>query len=237
MEIPRLWYTVKEVAAKWTCTEDEVLHLIQTHRITPSFLLKETGFRVMRKPADLGTADENGNLLDPVGYNEFFTDFFKNAPIETYSGLFSPTNFDADDGGLLSVNSQWRGELKRFPLIYGLPVYDYEETILFYPAEPIPITHEDLIVTEQEAQRFVTESTKSAVSSDKGESTRLTENLYKTVIAIAIDAYRHDPAAKKNTTVPEILEALKEVGVFLSENTVRDYLKKGAELIEREKTE
>jgi len=116
-------------------------------------------------------------------------------------------------------------------------IIDSKDDRIFMPIDSIKVKGNEILVSSEELQRFEAVCAKSAVKNDRSEpakeSTRLIENLYKTVAAIAKDAYGHDSAAKKSTTVADILAALEAAGVTLSENTVRDYLKKGAELIER----
>ncbi len=63
------------------------------------------------------------------------------------------------------------------------------------------------------------------------ENTKITENLLKMLIAIAIDGYGYKPHDKKNTTVQDISKALDSCGLSLSENTIRTRLKEAAELL------
>ncbi|HEV7928814.1 MAG TPA: hypothetical protein VGP12_01640 [Nitrosospira sp.] len=49
-------------------------------------------------------------------------------------------------------------------------------------------------------------------------------SLLKLVIAMAIGGYRYDPVAPQNNTVSEITKDLEELGISLSDDTVRKYL-------------
>jgi len=92
-----------------------------------------------------------------------------------------------------------------------------------------------VVVKMKEVERFESEAEttskqETAVTPTK-ESPRVIENLQKALIAVAMDCYGYDPAAKGNTAVTDIQKALDKIGLTLSENTIRDYLKKGAQLI------
>jgi hypothetical protein len=66
---------------------------------------------------------------------------------------------------------------------------------------------------------------------------KIQESLLKMVIAMAIDCYRFDPTAKKNTATSDIIEALEKIGLPLAENTIRTHLKNAAELLPRDFTQ
>jgi len=155
MKLKKAWYTITQVAEKWGCTEDDVLHQIQTHKLLIAFFLPETKFRVMRHPPGLGLCDENGNLLDPDGYNNFYDNFFKNEPVETYSGLFFPLSFNVDDYGIFSTKTEWVGN-SSFPLVLSeRDRHDIRrKPALFYLAESVPMTPASIIITASELQRF-----------------------------------------------------------------------------------
>ena len=56
-------------------------------------------------------------------------------------------------------------------------------------------------------------------------------NLLKLVIGMAVKGYSHDPAAKKNTTPREIADDLAELGISITDDTVRKYLKEAADTV------
>ena len=75
----------------------------------------------------------------------------------------------------------------------------------------------------------------------KKESTRKTESLLKLVYCMAIDKYGYDPKASRNDATGENNNsisdrALTKCGFEISNQTIKSYLEKGAELIEGKKT-
>lgn len=67
------------------------------------------------------------------------------------------------------------------------------------------------------------------VQAPKPLTTRETDTLLKMVIGMAIDAYRYDPKAGKSTVPREIADALTELGIEVSDDTVRKWLKRAAD--------
>ena len=73
---------------------------------------------------------------------------------------------------------------------------------------------------------------KSPVSTQHEEEKALTPNerssMLKMIISMAVKGYRYDPAATKNDAVVEITKDMEELGITLSDDTVRKYLKLAA---------
>jgi hypothetical protein len=61
--------------------------------------------------------------------------------------------------------------------------------------------------------------------------TKEQESLLKMVVGMAIGAYRWDPRARRNDVTSEIESDLARAGVPLDPDTIRKWLRKGAELI------
>lgn len=55
------------------------------------------------------------------------------------------------------------------------------------------------------------------------------DSLLKLVIGMAVKGYSYDPNAKKNSAVTEIATDLEKLGLSLSDDTIRKFLKEGAE--------
>ena len=66
------------------------------------------------------------------------------------------------------------------------------------------------------------------------ESPKTATSLLKLVIAMAIDGYGYDPEQRKSPVTKEIVEATQKAGIPLDSDTVRKYLKAGAELLPRD---
>ena len=94
-----------------------------------------------------------------------------------------------------------------------------------------------LRVPQEEVDRFVkdhgaparTRARKEAVS-DANQLGRLERNtLLKLVIAMAIEGYKYDPKAARNTAPAEIATDTEKLGIGVTDDTVRSWLKKAAE--------
>ncbi len=65
----------------------------------------------------------------------------------------------------------------------------------------------------------------------KPDSTRKTENLLRTLAAIAIDAYGYQPELPKSNAPQDIVDALSKKGLSFDPKTIRNWLKEGIELL------
>jgi hypothetical protein len=59
------------------------------------------------------------------------------------------------------------------------------------------------------------------------------ESVLKLIIGMAIKGYRYDPTSSRSATVSEITSDLEQLGLSLSDDTVRKWLKEAAELLPR----
>lgn len=67
--------------------------------------------------------------------------------------------------------------------------------------------------------------------------TRERTSLLNLVIGMAVKGYGYKPAASKNSAIPEIASDLHELGLSLSEDTIRKYLNESKELLSGDQTE
>lgn len=65
----------------------------------------------------------------------------------------------------------------------------------------------------------------------KAIGTRERDSMLKLIIGMAVAGYTYDPKANRGSAVPDIVADLAKHGVALSDETVRQYLKKAAELL------
>lgn len=100
----------------------------------------------------------------------------------------------------------------------------------FYPSGRLP---EDIVfvVRTDVLTDFVQSVKEETANSEKQLGTKEKDTLLKLVIGMAIKGYSHDPSASKNNTAKEIADDLAELGVSVSDDTVRKYLKLAAEFI------
>lgn len=76
-----------------------------------------------------------------------------------------------------------------------------------------------------------------AQAAEKPFRARERDSLLKLVIGMAVDAYGHDPKAPRSPTAQELADHLARLGIPLEADTVRKYLKEGAELMLSAETE
>ena len=62
-------------------------------------------------------------------------------------------------------------------------------------------------------------------------ATRERDTLLKLVIGMAITGYKYDPAASKSITPKEIADDLAALGMTITDDTVRKYLKQAADIV------
>ncbi len=70
-----------------------------------------------------------------------------------------------------------------------------------------------------------------ADTTDKPLSTTERNTLLKLVIGMAVKGYSHDPAASKSTAPKEIADDLAGLGITITDDTVRKYLKQAADAV------
>jgi hypothetical protein len=75
----------------------------------------------------------------------------------------------------------------------------------------------------------------SIQAADKPLHTKEWESLQKMVIGLAIGGYGYDPAAKRNSTVKEIVDDMESAGINISDDTVRKFLRKGMQYLPQDR--
>lgn len=73
----------------------------------------------------------------------------------------------------------------------------------------------------------------SVTFADKPVETRERESMLKLILGMAIKGYGYDPSANKTGTATEIAGDLAQCGLALSDDTVRSYLQKAAQHLEK----
>ncbi len=66
---------------------------------------------------------------------------------------------------------------------------------------------------------------------------RTRDNLLRLIIVMAVDGYSYDPKAAKSPTHKDLEGFADQLGISLSDDTIRKYLKQAAELLPGDKTE
>jgi hypothetical protein len=74
--------------------------------------------------------------------------------------------------------------------------------------------------------------TAAAVQLDKSSATRERESMLKLIIGLACGVYGYDPGAARNTATGEIKRDLERIGLAIDDDTIRKYLREGADLVD-----
>lgn len=104
------------------------------------------------------------------------------------------------------------------------------EQARYYPIGGIP-ENAAIVVTTNALLAFEKAIEEEEKNGGKLLSTRERDNLLKLVIGMAVNGYSYDPAATKSTAPKEIANDLSKLGMSLSDDTVRKYLKEAAESV------
>lgn len=67
---------------------------------------------------------------------------------------------------------------------------------------------------------------------EKPQSVTERDNMLKVILAVAMDAYGHDPQAKRSTATKDIQSALHTAGLNLSDDTIRRFIKQAEERLD-----
>jgi len=98
----------------------------------------------------------------------------------------------------------------------------------YYPAGGLP--EDAVLVVRMEALRKVQKVINKP--SKKEVSTRERDTLYKIIIGMAIRGYAYKPKAQRNNAIADIVRDLEHLGIPVSDDTVRKYIKEAAELLD-----
>lgn len=116
-----------------------------------------------------------------------------------------------------------------FRLMSALPRKKGEQA-KFYPIGGLP-KNAAMVVTTNALLALEKAIEEGETNGEKQLSTRERDNLLKLVIGMAIAGYRYDPAAAKSTAPKEIANDIAKLGMSLSDDTVRKYLKEATESV------
>ncbi|MFA7647925.1 MAG: hypothetical protein WCY15_13230 [Phenylobacterium sp.] len=83
-----------------------------------------------------------------------------------------------------------------------------------------------------EGDIYLAVSPLSAAGKGSGEvGTRERNNFLRALLGLAMSAYRYDPAGKRSSAVPEMVEDLKARGLSVSDDTIRRWLNEAVEVV------
>ncbi len=112
----------------------------------------------------------------------------------------------------------------------GLPIADWKS---LYETASAALTAQEAATRRALETVTLLQGELAATRTEVAQSlgTRERESLLKLVIGMAKKGYSYDPAALRSDRVPEIVGDLERCGIALSADTVRKYLRQGAELL------
>nr|MDP2190767.1 hypothetical protein [Rhodoferax sp.] len=118
---------------------------------------------------------------------------------------------------------------KVFQLKGKLPGKNHKPTS-FYPLGGLP-KDVAIVVTPSALLALEKSIGDGVVKEEKPLTTRERDTLLKLVIGMAVDGYGHDPAAAKSNVPKEVADILANLGMSVSDDTVRKYLKQAADTV------
>ena len=222
IKIPsRNYLTFQELQSRWECTDTDLRYAILSGALKPSVKIDrelsvphwQEGIRDELEPSGFLT-DENDQPIKtrPRGW-QYLQEPAQTAPFDCSFSLIS----DARDPDKPS-------EPDDFP----------SATWLLLP-EPVTLDRvaTDAVFLLKEIVRYEEEHGENAVQPGQTKSlgTRERETLLKLVIGMAMGGYGFNLTDRKNTAPKEIADDLAELGISITDDTVRKYLKQAVETV------
>lgn len=96
-----------------------------------------------------------------------------------------------------------------------------------------PFDMADFILKETEKHRNESMETQESITATSKPNPKAQESLLKMTIAMAIDFYGYDPTQKKSPVPKELTDIIERQGMNLDVDTVRKWLREGADLLPR----
>lgn len=149
MKLPeKEWFTIQEVANRWSCSVDDVLHFIQLLKLNPSFYLECVSCQIRIPNTVFGS----------------FETAYKGSHTGLVSMLLCKEDFCTK---LLSEKRPLKGDLKGSLLVAGPPVQYVagreNNCEILLPINATPITFDDILITREELLRFETEASQKPI--------------------------------------------------------------------------
>lgn len=222
IKIPdRNYLTFGELQLRWGCTEPDLRYVIMSGELKPS----------VRIDAELPMPNwQEGfsNQMEPSGY--LMDEYDVPLKIRPHGWLYLQEPFqNAPFGCHFSLISDDRDAEK--PDEPG----DFPRTTWYCLPEPMNLDRvaSDAVFLLKEVVRYEDGHGECEPKvKQKGEvPTRERDTLLKLVIGMAMKGYRYDPAAAKSSSTKDIADDLVALGMSVSDDTVRKYLKEAANTV------
>lgn len=147
MELPeKEYFKIKDVALRWKCSQDDVLHLIENNKLVPVFNFKSVECRKLI-PDGKGWAD-----ADPLLFKG------KVVPFRVI-GLWKMSNIRRFWSKYFPITTEWEGELAGQVFHADDKDAPFFKSFRVQVAESWKVTAADLLITLDEVLRFEAEHT------------------------------------------------------------------------------
>lgn len=217
--IEKKYYTFKELEARWECTTTDLIQSVIDGELVPSFHVP-SGSYLLNQFLPCDPQDPDSTCL-PRQMNDPRIGDVNNEVREWVSGfhyLIVPNRVGGVDGSFSYFSTSPVGH------DIGDICYSFEQ----------PIGIEDVLrsgtVMAAEVARVEARS-RDKPEQDKSLSTAERSSLLKLVIGMAIKGYSFDPMSKKNSTPKEIVDDLAGLGIPLTDDTARKYLREAVDTV------
>ena len=211
-------YTFPQLASRLKCSEEDLRYFVMEGELTPSRFFETGTYRLyqMEPHEDYGTTGHvvpyaMCDACDP-------DDVIQRGWLSGFHYLVLPTRTSSNQCEFRFVATSPSG-FDLGDIIYELDVSMGIDEVM-----------SNGVVMAVESDRF--EALKSRPVLHPGLenvlTTTETNSLLKLVIGMAIKGYAHDPAASKSTSPKEIADDLAQLGIAITDDTVRKHLKKAA---------
>lgn len=221
MSPPRTLLSFRDVCARLRCSEDDLHYLIADGKIRPAAFVTGEG---VEQWLARSVADADGGI-------EFDSHLVESDGIPLY----------VRPGRLLFLHRPIRRSLSQYSFRFFFDSADnFPLEIEDYPAEGVTLYIGDSGIartSEEAVEHFVfpveyVNTVEAALSAHaptgRGRDVagaRERSTLLKLVLGMAIKGYGFDPAAKRNPAIADIAKHLMALGMPVSDDTIRGYLK------------
>jgi len=220
--IKQKYYSFKELEARWDCTSDDLFRYVIDGELVPSIYMPGGAYLSNRfTPCNYEDADSSCLSSQRHGYKKGKGNTQTRELLKGFYYLILPIR-----SGTYDCNFSY----------FAATRLSHDEGDFCYSLEQ-PLGIDDVlrsgVVMADEVARVEAQNSAKPVpdSIDKPLSTSVRNTLLKLVIGMAVKGYGHDPEASKSTAPKEIADDLAGLGITITDDTVRKYLKQAADAV------
>jgi len=216
------YFTFEELVVRWDRTSNDLVQLVIDGEMVPSLYIPSGGYLLNQfVPIDIEDAD---STCSPSPLHDPSIDELDNEVRGWVTGfryLILPQRTDSHDCD--------------FHYFAAAPL-DRDHGALCYSLEHrvgiADVLKSGMVMADEVARVEAKSSEKPAPdSNEKALSTTERNTLLKLVIGMAVKGYSYDPEASKSGVPKEIVDDLANLGIAITDDTVRRYLKEAARTV------